>query len=130
MPFRKATSRSTQLNKKLFTCSHVFVQHDGVKLALQRPYNGPFKVIERSEKYFKINLYAIIDNVSIDRLKPADLLDSYTCEFTTNHSSNATTHQSKNRPHTSSKLTNRLKNPNASFKFTDSGQNSFKPNNL
>ena len=80
MPFRKATTRTTQLNKKLFSCSHVFVRHDGEKLALQKPYkNGPLKVIERSAKYFKINLNGTIDNV-FDRLKLADLLDSYTCE--------------------------------------------------
>ena len=38
---------------------------------------GPFAVLQRSEKFFKLDMNGIIDNVSIDRLKPAYLLNAY-----------------------------------------------------
>ena len=38
---------------------------------LQSPYQGPFKVIERHGKYYKLDLGTRQDTVSIDRLKPA-----------------------------------------------------------
>ena len=62
VPVRKATSRTTQVRKKLFACSHVCVRHDEVKLTLQKLYYDSFEVIERSEKYFKINPKGTIDN--------------------------------------------------------------------
>ena len=34
-------------------------------------YNGPYIVLDRTEKYFKIDLNTRVDNVSIDRLKAA-----------------------------------------------------------
>ena len=54
-----------------------FVSHDAVKIGLQRPYDGPYKVLQRTDKYFKINLNGIVDNVSIDRLKPAILFSDF-----------------------------------------------------
>ena len=72
-PVRKPTPRSVCIGRKLSTCSHVFVRHDAVKIGLQRLYDSPYKVLQRTDKYFKINLNGIIDNVSIDRLKPAIL---------------------------------------------------------
>ena len=40
---------------------------------LQRPYDGPFPVLDRHDKYFRIALPGHNDTVSIDRLKPAYL---------------------------------------------------------
>ena len=60
--------------KGLTKCTHVFVLDCSVKAPLQRPYKGPYQVIERSDKVFKIRLdNGTIDTVSIDRLKPAYL---------------------------------------------------------
>lgn len=47
---------------------HVFVRHDAVKAPLQRPYDGPFLVIKRDDKFFSINKNGYYDTVSIDRL--------------------------------------------------------------
>lgn len=61
------------IHKALNDCTHVFVRNDAVRLSLQPPYNGPFEVIQRKDKFFKIRANQKTVNVSIDRLKPAFL---------------------------------------------------------
>ena len=56
-------------------CSHVFIRNDTVRSPLQQPYDGPFPVLHRNEKFFEIDINGRIDNVSIDRLKPAFIVD-------------------------------------------------------
>ena len=51
----------------------VFLRTDSHRRPLQRPYTGPFKVIQRKEKCFLIDTPAKQDWVSIDRLKPASI---------------------------------------------------------
>lgn len=57
--------------KSLNDCSHVFLRNDTVRSSLQFPYDGPYEVIERNDKFFKIRIRQREVNVSIDRLKPA-----------------------------------------------------------
>lgn len=58
-------------NPHLNDCSHIYLRVDGVKSSLQRPYTGPYKVISRSPKVFKILIGSRQVNVSRDRVKPA-----------------------------------------------------------
>ena len=44
-----------------------------VKKPLQWPYNGPFRVISHSDKYFVLVLNDTRDTVSLDRLKSAHM---------------------------------------------------------
>ncbi|KAK3861132.1 hypothetical protein Pcinc_032868 [Petrolisthes cinctipes] len=55
----------------LGSAEYVWVRHDGHRRPLQRPYNGPFKVISKSSKYFTIQGPRREETVTIDRLKPA-----------------------------------------------------------
>ncbi|GBM99649.1 hypothetical protein AVEN_166463-1 [Araneus ventricosus] len=71
---RKNSSRHIFVNKDLENCSHVFQRIDRVKKQLESPYEGPFPVIERKDKYFTINIKGKNVNVSLGRLKPAYIL--------------------------------------------------------
>lgn len=56
--------------KELSTCSHVFVRTDAVRTSLQQPYEGPYQVVRRNDKYFTIVIRGKENTVSINRLKP------------------------------------------------------------
>nr|CAH8856759.1 unnamed protein product [Trichobilharzia regenti]CAH8862441.1 unnamed protein product [Trichobilharzia regenti] len=60
-----------QVNKNLLTSKFVFVRVDAIRKGLQHPYEGPFLVLKRTEKYFTLNKHGKPETVSIDRLKPA-----------------------------------------------------------
>jgi len=58
--------------KEIDNCPYVFVRVDARRSPLQRPYVGPFKVLARRKKAFKLQLNdRKTDYVAIDRLKPA-----------------------------------------------------------
>lgn len=57
--------------KNLSTSTHVFVRDDTLKGTFQPSYNGPFEVLKRGEKTYKILCKGKDVTVSIDRLKPA-----------------------------------------------------------
>ena len=59
--------------KDLHDCKYVFIRNDAVKKPLCPTYSGPFQVVERHPKYFKLAIKGKFDTVSIDRLKPAYL---------------------------------------------------------
>ena len=57
----------------LQSSKYVFIRRDAHCTPLQRPYEGPFHVLERGPKFFKIDIGGKADSVSIDHLKPAHL---------------------------------------------------------
>nr|VZH91271.1 unnamed protein product [Spirometra erinaceieuropaei] len=59
------------LEKDLTTCSHVYLRCDRVRRSLEPPYDGPFRVISRGTKNFRIQRGTREDVVSVDRLKAA-----------------------------------------------------------
>ena len=72
-PVRPQPQRNIHVSKDLSSCTHVFIRHDAVRKPLQQPYDGPYRVLARADKYFKIDINGRQDTVSLDRLKPAHL---------------------------------------------------------
>jgi hypothetical protein len=70
---RHLTSSNSYVHPDLKTCQFVFIRDDAVRPPLTQPYKGPYKVLDRANKYFKLQLQNRIDTVNIDRLKPAFL---------------------------------------------------------
>lgn len=61
----------TFIQKELQNCTHVFIRNDTVRKPLQQPYNGPYLILERNNKYYKIQIRNKQVNVSVDRIKAA-----------------------------------------------------------
>lgn len=59
------------VQQELKDCQYVYVRIDMVKKPLQRPYEGPYKVLDRSEKFFDLLIKGKKQRVTIDRIKPA-----------------------------------------------------------
>ena len=62
--------------KNLKTAKFIFVRRDMHRKPLQKPYDGPFRVIQPGDKFFKLQVGDREENVSVDRLKPRFLDDS------------------------------------------------------
>ncbi|XP_041983246.1 uncharacterized protein LOC121736225 [Aricia agestis] len=103
--------RNIFIHRDLLTCEYVFLRNDAVRKPLQTPYDGPYKVLRREEKYYVIQLPDRTATVSIDRLKPAYILrEDYVGESTSNVqqspcntdqaevTSKSSTEDNKNRP--------------------------------
>ena len=66
-------SPNTYLPPDLHSASHVYVRRDAHKPPLTRPYTGPFRVLRRSDKHFTLEVNGKLEEVTVDRLKPAKL---------------------------------------------------------
>ena len=71
-----ATRGQVHMPAALQTATHVFVLQNARPPPLTCPYTGPFKVLQKQEKYFKLEMHGKTDKISLDRLKPAFLEDS------------------------------------------------------
>lgn len=56
------------------TASHAFMRKESLGGTLQPPYEGPYKIIKKGEKVVTLHRNSKDINVSIDRLKPAYIL--------------------------------------------------------
>ena len=63
-----------RIDSRLHHATHVFLRVDAVRRPLVPPYEGPYPVISRSAKTFVILKREKPVTVTVDRLKPADLL--------------------------------------------------------
>ncbi|GFT97083.1 retrovirus-related Pol polyprotein from transposon opus [Trichonephila clavipes] len=75
MPLKSPSNRKQNIvvYKDLKSCSHVFIRIGRVKKALEPPYEGPYAVQKKCDKYFTILIKDKAVNISVDRLKPAYL---------------------------------------------------------
>ena len=71
MPVRFHGTHRPQVPASLRSVGHVYVRVDAVTPPLSRPYVGPFPVLSRSDKVFRLLRNGKDWNVSVDRLKPA-----------------------------------------------------------
>ncbi|CAH8622651.1 unnamed protein product [Dicrocoelium dendriticum] len=55
----------------LLHCAYVFLRVDSLRRPLERPYEGPLKVLKRKDRVFVIDRHGKLEIVSIDRLKVA-----------------------------------------------------------
>ncbi|BHF65206.1 hypothetical protein SprV_0200821600 [Sparganum proliferum] len=69
----RLTSKRVFVHEDLKSTPFVFVRHDAVRKSLCSPYDGPYKVLQRMDRYYVIKKADKTDTVSIDRLKPAYL---------------------------------------------------------
>ena len=87
------------VDKRLLTCPApaVYLRVDRVKKALENSFTGPFKVLERFDKYFLIETFKGNSKISIDRLKPAYSLDFVNDYKTTSKNNNDSFISSRNK---------------------------------
>lgn len=67
------TSQKTFVYDDLKSCTHVYVRVDAVKSSLQKPFNGPFKIVSRAHNFktFEIDINGTHKIININRIKPA-----------------------------------------------------------
>eukprot|EP00096_Caligus_rogercresseyi_P013469 TRINITY_DN6112_c0_g1_i3.p1 TRINITY_DN6112_c0_g1~~TRINITY_DN6112_c0_g1_i3.p1 ORF type:complete len:203 (+),score=17.35 TRINITY_DN6112_c0_g1_i3:1001-1609(+) len=61
---------NTYVPPALSSARFVFVRRDGARKPLQPLYDGPYEVVERGDKIFRLQIGNRLETVSIDRLKP------------------------------------------------------------
>ncbi len=71
VPTSQHGTQSSSIPSDLHSSQYVFVRRDCHRSPLERPYEGPFKVIHSGPKVFTIDRGGELETISIDRLKPA-----------------------------------------------------------
>ncbi|MDA8002237.1 MAG: reverse transcriptase domain-containing protein, partial [Alphaproteobacteria bacterium] len=79
-PVRPQQQRNCHVPDSLFTGTHVFVRHDAIRKPLQPPYDGPYRVLDRSDKHFTLDVHGQQRTISLDRLKPAHMATTATVD--------------------------------------------------
>ena len=73
VPTSQHGTSSSSVPRTLRLWQYVFIRRDIHKSPLERPYEGPFKVIRAATKTFTLDRGGNLETVSVDRLKPAHL---------------------------------------------------------
>ncbi|GFX64823.1 integrase catalytic domain-containing protein [Trichonephila clavipes] len=68
--------RPVFIHPGLLEATHVFLRRYMLRRPLQQPYGGPFKVLQRKDKVFFLDINGKRVSVSIDRCKPAFFLNT------------------------------------------------------
>jgi hypothetical protein len=63
----------TSVPPDLHASQFVFLRRDAHRTPLERPYEGPFRVLKHGSKTFKLDIGGRTETISVDRLKPAHL---------------------------------------------------------
>ena len=71
-PSRHHSSPASYVPRNLRTARSVYVWHDAVRWLLQRPYDGPFTVLEAGDKTFLVEKNGQPYRVSVDQTKAAN----------------------------------------------------------
>ena len=69
----RTKEKTSHIPEKLQQCSHVWLRLDRVRKPLEAPYQGPFKVMSRTDITITIEMRGKPVTVSIERVKPARL---------------------------------------------------------
>ncbi|GFW07525.1 integrase catalytic domain-containing protein [Trichonephila clavipes] len=75
-PPKHHSKRPVFIHPGLLEATHVFLCRDMLRRPLQQPYDGPFKVLQRKDKVFFLDINGKRVSVSIDRCKPAFFLNT------------------------------------------------------
>ena len=70
-PPRFHGTQTAYVPANLASADYVYVRKDSHRHPLQRPYDGPYRVLNKSDKYFTLDVKGRTETVSIDRLKAA-----------------------------------------------------------
>ena len=73
---RVEQSRKIYMPPELKTCSHIFVKQDPIKPNLTPPYSGPYLVVSRTDKTFRVLNNDRIMSVAINNVKPCFQLNN------------------------------------------------------
>ncbi|CAH8464717.1 unnamed protein product [Dicrocoelium dendriticum] len=73
LPDVREQPRKSFIPQDLQHCPFVFLRLDGLRRPLERPYEGPFKVLQRKDRVFIIDRHGKREAVTIDRLKVAHM---------------------------------------------------------
>ena len=73
IPTSNHSARTPSVPKHLRQAEFVFIRKDARHNSLTNPYEGPFKVLARQDKFFTVDIGGKPDTISIDHLKQAEI---------------------------------------------------------
>ncbi|KAL6490077.1 hypothetical protein MHYP_G00004220 [Metynnis hypsauchen] len=73
VPMSRHGVQQPHIPLSLHKAGYVFVRHDAHRGPLRPVYDGPFRVLEPGDKFFRVDIGGVPESVSVDRLKPAHL---------------------------------------------------------